>query len=126
MSSIFLYKILYTPANNLRVGAMYMRLEKTFDQVKHNSEQTSKKRFACAHCGKTWVEIVGIFVGNIYGKEDTYLHIGQESDVCQSCKFRVRTCPTCGSKDAYEINFTPENSHNSPLSFDAIRIVSNS
>ncbi len=103
-----------------------MQLEEALSQVERKFESGLKKRFACSHCGKTWVEIVGIFVGNLYGKEDTYLQIGQESDVCQGCKFRIRSCPSCGSKDAYEINFPSDAPRDSPLSFDVIRIVSNS
>jgi transposase-like protein len=102
-----------------------MRLENAFNQVEHNLEGYLKKRFACSHCGKTWVEIVGgLFAGNIDGQDDVYLHFGEESEACQSCKFRIRSCPSCGSKDAYEINFTSKNTHDSPLSFDRIRIVS--
>lgn len=37
-----------------------MRLEKALDQIEHKAEHNLKKRFACSHCGKTWVEVVGI------------------------------------------------------------------
>ena len=50
-----------------------MRLEKALDQVENKFESGLKKRFACSHCGKTWVEIVGLFAGNIDGQEDTVL-----------------------------------------------------
>ena len=97
------------------------------DKVLENMDKLDsdlKKRFACAHCGKTWVEIVGVFAGNIEGQEDTYFQVGEESAACQSCRFRQRSCPTCGSKDAYEINFPTNQAQDSPLSFNRIRIVS--
>ncbi len=101
-----------------------MRLENAISQVEHNLEKSLKKRFACPHCGKTWVEIVGVFTGNINGQQDMYFHVAEESEVCQNCKFRIRSCPTCGSKDAYEISFPLNNAQNTPLSFDRIRVVS--
>lgn len=103
-----------------------MQMDRAFNQIQHNFERSNKKRFACSHCGKTWVEIIGIFAGNSDGQEDTYFHMGQESEECQNCKFRVRSCPACSSKDVYEINFPFDKTQNSPLSFDRIRIVSNS
>lgn len=101
-------------------------MDKAFSQIEHNIEKSIKKRFACSHCGKTWVEIVGVFAGNIDGQEVTYFQMGQESEECQNCKFRVRSCPACSSKDVYEISFPSNSTQNSPLSFDSIRIVSNS
>jgi transcription elongation factor Elf1 len=100
-----------------------MRLEEAINQIEHNLEGDLKKRFACAHCGKTWVEIVGVFTGNIDGQEDVYIRIGEESTVCQNCKFRIRQCPACGSSDAYEINFPLNNTQKTPLSFNRICIV---
>ncbi len=100
-----------------------MRLEEAMSQVEHKIENSFKKRFACPHCGKTWVEIVGIFAANMEGQDDVYLQLGNESEICQSCKFSVRSCPSCGSKDAYEIRFPSASAQDSPLSFDRIRIV---
>jgi len=101
-----------------------MRLENILEQFKCNIEEEHKKRFACAHCGKTWVEIVGLFAGNLEGQEDVYFRVGQDFEICRNCKFSVRSCPACGSSDAYEISF-PSNVHpDSPLSFNRIRIVS--
>jgi len=105
------------------VLVLHLELMKALDQVGNKFKQGLKKRFACSHCGKTWVELVGLFAGNIDGQADTYFQIGQESEACQNCKFGARTCPACGSKDAYEINFPSENDQNSPVSFDRIRIV---
>lgn len=96
-------------------------MQKMLDQLRHNVEHSNKRRYACAHCGKTWTEIVGIFAGKVDGKEDTYFQFGKESEVCQNCKFRNRTCPACGSNDAYEINLPK--STNLQLSFENIRIV---
>ncbi len=103
-----------------------MQSEKGLEQVERYFEGGLKKRFACAHCGKTWVEIVGVFAVNALGHEDMYFQLGGESEICQGCKFRIKSCPACGSKDAYEINFPSNNPENSPLSFDSIRIVNNS
>jgi hypothetical protein len=101
-----------------------MRLEKVLGQVEHNFEGGLKKRFACAHCGKTWVEIVGLFAGNIEGHDEVYFQLGAESEECQHCKFRVRSCPACSSKETYEINFPLNDTQDSPMSFERIRIVS--
>lgn len=102
-----------------------MYLEKAFNQIEHNLESVFKKRFSCSHCGKTWVEIVGLFAGNVDGKEELYFQTGLESEACQNCRFRVRSCPACGSKDAYEINLASDNAQVSPVSFDSIRVISN-
>ncbi len=101
-----------------------MRLKQTLEGVEQKFESGLKKRFACSHCGKTWVEIVGLFAGSAEGHDDVYFQVGTESEVCQNCKFKLRSCPDCGSKDAYEINFTSNNTQDSPLSFDRIRMVS--
>ncbi len=101
-----------------------MQLQKALEQVGHNFEGAIRKRFACSHCGKTWVEVIGLFVINTVEQEDVYFQIGNDSQTCQNCKFNNKSCPSCGSKDAYEINFLSDNSENSPLSFDRIRIVS--
>jgi len=100
-----------------------MRLEKAFEQVNNSFENRFKKRYACAHCGKTWIEIVGLFALAIDEQEDTYLQAGTESEVCHNCKFNVRSCPACDCKDVYEIDFSTINTANSPMSFDRIRIV---
>ncbi|XHH10105.1 MAG: hypothetical protein ACFCUE_05590 [Candidatus Bathyarchaeia archaeon] len=100
-----------------------MRLEEALNRVGHKFGNEHKKRYACAHCGKTWVELVGLFSGNIEGQEDIYLRLGEESENCQHCKFNSKTCPACGSKEAYEINF-PSSLQDTPLSFNQIRIVS--
>ncbi len=100
-------------------------MEKGLGQISHFFEGGLKKRFACPHCGKTWVEIVGLFAVNATGQEDMYFQLGSESEICQNCKFRIKSCPSCGSNDAYEINFPSNKSEGSPLNFDCIRIVSN-
>jgi hypothetical protein len=86
--------------------------------------ELSKKRVACAHCGSTWIEVVGLIIGNREGSEDLCLHIGMESENCQTCRFRALECPKCGSKDVYEIRFAEEISEKAPLSFKGIKKVS--
>jgi transcription elongation factor Elf1 len=100
-----------------------MRLEEAINQVEQKLDSNLKKRFACAHCGKTWAEIVGFFSFDVENQEEVYFRLGDQPEVCQNCKFGVRTCPACGSSDAYEINFPPV-PQESPLSFNRIRIVS--
>jgi len=84
----------------------------------------SRKRFACAHCGSTWVELVGLVVGQKDGVEDLCLRIGMESDNCQSCRYRSLECRECGSKDVYEIMLAEGTSEETSLSFKGIRKVS--
>jgi len=83
-----------------------------------------KKRVACAHCGSTWIELVGLIVGHREGSEDLCLRMGMESENCQTCRFRPSECPECGSKDVYEIMFAEEVSKEVPLSFKGIKKVS--
>ncbi len=100
-----------------------MRLKEALERVENQS--SLKKRFACSQCGKTWVEIVGLFAGNADGADDLYFQVGTESEICQTCRFRMRSCPECGSKDAYEIDFPSGRGQDSPLSFEGIRVVNN-
>jgi len=100
-----------------------MQLEEALNQVSNKFGKNLRKRYACPHCGKTWVELVGLFSGNIEGQEEVYFRLGEETEACQHCKFNSKTCPTCGCKDTYEINF-PAITQESPLSFNQIRIVS--
>ncbi|NLF88522.1 hypothetical protein GX563_06835 [Candidatus Bathyarchaeota archaeon] len=100
-----------------------MRLEEALNQVEHRFEDGLRKRYACSHCGKTWVEIVGFFSIKTEGQEDIVFRLGEESEACQNCKAKTRACHACGSTDTYEINF-PSNAQESPLSFNRIRIVS--
>lgn len=86
--------------------------------------ELSKKRVTCAHCGSTWMELVGLIIGNKEGSEDLCLRIGMESENCQTCRFRPLECPKCGSKDVYEIRFAEEISEEAPLSFKSIKKVS--
>ena len=86
------------------------------------NEELAKKRFACANCGITWIELIGIVVMHRDGKEDMCLQIGMESDTCQTCKMRARKCQECGSSDVYELRFEEE-VNEVPLSFKGIRTV---
>ena len=89
-----------------------------------NTGDLSKKRVACAHCGSTWIELVGLIVGHKEGSEDLCLRIGMESENCQTCRFRPLECQECGSKDVYEIRFAEEISEEVPLIFRGIKKVS--
>jgi len=91
-----------------------------------NTGEMSKKRVACAHCGSTWIELVGLIVGHREGSEDLCLRIGMESENCQTCRFRPLECQECGSRDVYEIRFTEEISEEVPLSFKGIKKVTGS
>lgn len=91
-----------------------------------NIGELSKKRFACAHCGSTWIELVGSIVGQEEGSEDLYLRIGMESENCQMCRFRLLECQECGSKDVYEIRFADEIPEGVSFSFRDIKKVSRS
>jgi len=103
-----------------------MKLKEALQEIENRSstEELTKKRFACAHCGKTWIELVGLVVAHKDGKEDLCLRIGMESETCETCRMKARECQGCGSKDVYEIRFSEEVSEEVPLSFKDIRTVS--
>jgi len=103
-----------------------MKLKEALQEIqnRNSSEELTKKRFACAHCGTTWVELVGLVIGRKDGKEDLCLRIGMESETCETCRMKARECQQCGSKDVYEIRFAEEVSEEVPLSFKSIKTVS--
>ena len=107
------------------LGKSKMKLEEIFQEMKNrdSNEELTKKRFACASCGMTWIELVGLVIGHRDGKEDLCLRIGMESEACQVCRLKARECQECGSKDVYELRFEEEVSEEAPLSFKGIRIV---
>jgi hypothetical protein len=88
-----------------------------------SKEDLTKKRFACAHCGTTWTELVGLIQVHNGGNEDLYLRIGMEPEACQMCRLQARECQKCGSREVYEINFSKEVTEQTPLNFKNIRIV---
>jgi 5-methylcytosine-specific restriction endonuclease McrA len=90
------------------------------------TEALEKKRFACAHCGSTWTELVGLVVVHNDGNEELCLRIGMEPDSCQMCRLQARECQKCGSKDVYEISFAKEVPRGVSLSFKGIKTVSRS
>lgn len=102
-----------------------MKLEEAFQEMKKRdlTEELIKKRFACANCGITWTEFVGLVIGRKDGKEDLCLRIGMESESCQFCRMKARECQECGSKDVYELRFAEEVSEAVPLNFKGIKIV---
>lgn len=104
-----------------------MKLREILQEIENreSTEELAKKRFACATCGATWVELVGLVVGHKDGREDLCLRIGMEPETCQVCRMRARECQGCGSKDVYEIRFAEEvPEEDFPLSFKGIRKVS--
>lgn len=104
-----------------------MKLKEILQEIENRDsrEELTKKRFACATCGSTWIELVGIVVGHKDGREDLCLRIGMEPETCQVCRMRARECQECGSKDVYEIRFEEEISEEDfAPSFKGIRKVS--
>jgi hypothetical protein len=103
-----------------------MKLEQVLQEMetRESSEELRKRRFACASCGTTWTEFVGMIVGHRNGKEDLCLRIGMESEACQVCRLKARECQECGSKDVYELRFEEEIAE-VPLSFKGIKTVGN-
>jgi len=99
-----------------------VRIDEVIEEIRSrkNTGELSKKRLACAHCGNSWIEFVGLIVGNKKGLEDLCLRVGVESE-----GFRLIECQECGSKDVYEITF-PEGaaSEKLPLNFKGIKRVS--
>jgi len=67
--------------------------------------------------------MVGLVVLQNEGSEDVCLHVGIESENCQTCRFRPLECRECGSKDIYEIEFAGGDSETSPLGFRGIKVV---
>ena len=88
--------------------------------------EITKKRVACAHCGSTWIELVGLIITEKKRSEDVCLRIGMESENCQTCRFRPLECQECGSKDVYEIRFAEKIPEEVSLYFKGTRIVARS
>lgn len=84
-----------------------------------------KKRVTCIHCGKTWIEFVGLIVGHKEGFEDLCLRIGTESEKCFACRWRALKCEECNSNDVYEVTFPKEIHEETSLSFKTIKKVTN-
>lgn len=101
-----------------------MKLAEVFQEINQRDsvQDLTKKRFACASCGSTWIELVGLVIGRKSGKEDLCLRIGMESDACQVCRMKTRTCQECGSKDTYELRFEKHLSE-APLNFRGIKKI---
>ena len=101
-----------------------MKLEEIFQELQNRDaiEELTTKRFACANCGSTWVEAVGLVIGRRNGKEDLCLRIGMESEACQVCRMKARTCERCGSRDVYELRFEKDVSE-APMNFKGIKTV---
>lgn len=73
------------------------------------ASELTRRRFACAHCGSTWIELIGSIVAHEDGgREDLLLKAGMVSEVCQTCRLQARECQKCGSKDVYEVRFVEQ------------------
>jgi len=83
------------------------------------TDELTRKRFVCAHCGSTWIEPVDPIVANEDGRrEGLLLRIDVESEICQvcwlqprdcqMCWLQVKECQKCGSKDVYEVRSAEE------------------
>ena len=103
----------------------YLAITEIIEEIasRKKTGELSKKRVACAHCGSTWIELVGLIITRKEGSEDICLRIGMESENCQTCRYRPLECQECGSKDVYEITFVEEVSEKVPLSFKGIKKV---
>ena len=84
-----------------------------------------KKRVTCIHCGKTWIEFVGVVVAQKEGFEDMYLRIGTESENCFACRWRVVKCENCNTNDVYEVAFPNKIHEEMSLCFKSIKKVAN-
>jgi hypothetical protein len=84
-----------------------------------------KKRVTCVHCGKTWIEFVGVVVAQKEGFEDMYLRIGTESENCFACRWRALKCENCNTNDVYEVTFPKKIHEETPLCFKSIKKVAN-
>lgn len=84
-----------------------------------------KKRVTCIHCGRTWIEFVGVIIGHQEGLEDLCLRIGIESENCFGCRWRALKCEKCNTNDVYEVAFPKENHEEISLSFKSIKKVAN-
>ena len=102
-----------------------MEITEVIREIENRSKtgELSKKRFACIHCGRTWIEISGLIVGHKEGFEDLSLRIGIDSENCFACNWRAVKCENCGAKDVYEIEFPNELSGETSLSFKSIKKV---
>lgn len=103
-----------------------MQLKEILQEIesRNSTENITTRRYACASCGTTWVEPVGLIVGHKEGEEDLCLRIGMESETCETCRMKARECQDCGSKDVYEIRFNGDGAKaHSSLTFKGIRTV---
>ncbi len=107
-------------ANLLEITEVIAEIEK-----RKKSGELIKKRFTCIHCGKTWIEFVGVIVGRKEGSEDLYLRVGAESENCFACRWRALKCENCSTNDVYEVAFPKKNHEEVALSFKAIKKVAN-
>ncbi|PVX25673.1 MAG: hypothetical protein CW691_03845 [Candidatus Bathyarchaeum sp.] len=104
-----------------------MEITEVIKEIKNRKKTGNliKKRFTCIHCGKTWIEFVGVIVGRKDGCEDMCLRIGMESENCFACRWRSLKCENCNTDDVYEITFPKDIPEETALSFKSIKKVAN-
>ena len=104
-----------------------MEISEVIKEIENRKKtgELSKKRVTCIHCGKTWIEFVGLIVGHKEGFEDLYLRIGMDPENCFSCRWRALKCENCNSSDVYEITFSDKILEEMSLCFKSIRKVTN-
>lgn len=104
---------------------MWLQIAEVVKEIEDRKKtgELHRKRVACAHCGTTWIELVGLIVGQKEKVEDLCLRVGIESENCQTCRHRPLECRDCGSKDVYETMSTSGPSEELPLSFKGIRKI---
>jgi hypothetical protein len=102
-----------------------MELKELIEEIEkgNGTQDLDRKRFACAHCGSTWTELVGTVVVHDGGNEELCLRIGMEPEGCQMCQLQARDCQKCGSKEVYEIDFAKSIPQKASLNFKGIRMV---
>jgi hypothetical protein len=102
-----------------------LELKELIQEIEEGSttQELARKRFACAHCGNTWTEVVGMVVVHDGGNEELCLRIGMEPESCQMCQLQARDCQKCGSKDVYEIDFARDVPRGVSLNFKGMRTV---
>ena len=122
-----LTKVINIHLINLQCGVSLLEITEVIREIENRKKtgELSKRRVTCIHCGKTWIEFVGLIVGHKEGFEDICLRIGIDPENCFACRWRALKCEKCNSNDVYEITFNKEILEEMSLNFTSIRKVTN-